>query len=121
MIFPPSFSIPQVFFSLLGWMMQMSRFIYICRKWNKDETRLGQLLTYLGKYSSSDPYQMVIFPEGTNLTLETQKKSAKYGEENNLKPLKNLLHPRTTGFTYMVKQMTESKLISSDIEYVLCT
>ena len=70
--------------------MQMSRFIYICRKWNKDETRLGQLLTYLGKYSSSDPYQMVIFPEGTNLTLETQKKSAKYGEENNLKPLPSI-------------------------------
>ena len=92
--------------------MQMSRFIYICRKWNKDETRLGQLLTYLGKHSSSEPYQMVLFPEGTNFTPETMKKSAKYGEENNLKPLKNLLHPRTTGFSYMVQQMRESKYIS---------
>ena len=42
----------------------MNRFIYICRKWDKDEKRIGELLTYLGKYSNSRPYQLILFPEG---------------------------------------------------------
>ena len=90
--------------------MQMSRFIYISRKWEKDEARIGKLLGYLGKHSSEHPYQVVLFPEGTNLTQSTLEKSKKYGEANNLKSLEYLLHPRTTGFTYIVQQMRESKL-----------
>lgn len=89
--------------------MQMSRFIYISRKWDQDEIRIGKMISYLGKHSVEHPYQIVLFPEGTNLTLDTKVKSKKYGEANNMKPLEHLLHPRTTGFTYLVQQMRESK------------
>ena len=91
--------------------MQMARFAYICRKWEKDEKRFNEILTYLGNHSLStgSPYQMILFPEGTNFTSATKKKSLKYGEANNLKPLNHLLHPRTTGFTYIVQKMRESK------------
>ena len=87
--------------------MQMARFIYISRKWEKDEVRIGKLVEYLGKHSAVQPYQLVLFPEGTNLTPSAQEKSRIYGEANNLKPLNYLLQPRTTGFTYLVQQMRE--------------
>jgi len=94
----------------VGWTMQMARFAYICRKWEKDEKRFNEILTYLGNHSLStgSPYQMILFPEGTNFTSATKKKSLKYGEANNLKPLNHLLHPRTTGFTYIVQKMREN-------------
>ena len=100
-------------FFFQGWTMQMARFAYICRKWEKDEKRFNEILTYLGNHSLStgSPYQMILFPEGTNFTSATKKKSLKYGEANNLKPLNHLLHPRTTGFTYIVQKMRESKFI----------
>ena len=96
--------------------MQMARFAYICRKWEKDEKRFNEILTYLGNHSLStgSPYQMILFPEGTNFTSATKKKSLKYGEANNLKPLNHLLHPRTTGFTYIVQKMRESKRLPNE-------
>ena len=93
---------------LAGWVMQMCRFVYISRKWENDETRIGKLVSYLGKNSVSQPYQLVLFPEGTNLTPKTLQKSREYSQANNLKPLNYVLQPRTTGFTYIVQQMRES-------------
>lgn len=98
--------------------MQMSRFIYIRRKWEKDETRIGKLLNYLGKHSVTQPYQIVLFPEGTNLTPDTRKKSKAFEVANNLKPLNNLLQPRTTGFTYIVQKMRESTTAALKIDSI---
>ena len=91
--------------------MQMARFIYISRKWETDEVRIAKSVEYLGKHSTCQPYQLVLFPEGTDLNPKAQVKSRKFGEANNLKPLNYLLHPRTTGFTYLVQQMRERKPI----------
>ena len=87
--------------------MQMSRCLYICRKWEKDEGRIGKVVEYLGKHTKG--YQIVLFPEGTNWTPETVKKSRAFEEANNLKALKYVLQPRTTGFTSIVQQMRERK------------
>jgi len=89
----------------VGWAMQMSRFLYISRKWEKDEGRLGKLVEYLGRHCKG--YQIVLFPEGTNWTPETVKKSRAFEEANNLKSLNWVLQPRTTGFTSLVQQMRE--------------
>ena len=89
--------------------MQMSRCLYICRKWEKDEGRIGKVVEYLGKHTKG--YQIVLFPEGTNWTPETVKKSRAFEEANNLKALKYVLQPRTTGFTSIVQQMRERKTI----------
>jgi hypothetical protein len=62
---------------------------------------------------SSDPathFQLILFPEGTNLTLETKKKSDAFAAKNNLKPLNHLLHPRTTGFSFLANKMRDSEL-----------
>jgi len=90
-----------------GWVMQFARFLYISRNWKKDEVRIAKQVEYLGKHSADQPYQLVLFPEGTNLTPSNQEKSRIFGEKNNLKPLNYLLQPRTTGFTYLVQQMRQ--------------
>ena len=99
-----------ILFPFAGWAMQMSRFLYISRKWEKDEGRLGKLVEYLGRHCKG--YQIVLFPEGTNWTPETVKKSRAFEEANNLKSLNWVLQPRTTGFTSLVQQMRERKLHS---------
>ena len=91
--------------------MQFARFIYISRKWERDEVRIAKQVEYLGKHSADQPYQLVLFPEGTNLTPSAKEKSRLFGEKNNLKPLNYLLQPRTTGFTYLVQQMRQRKLM----------
>ena len=93
--------------SFAGWAMQMSRFLYISRKWEKDEGRLEKLVEYLGRHCKG--YQIVLFPEGTNWTPQTVKKSRAFEEANNLKGLNWVLQPRTTGFTSLVQQMRERK------------
>jgi lysocardiolipin and lysophospholipid acyltransferase len=56
------------------------------------------------------PYQILMFPEGTDKTAYTSARSDEYAKREGLPPLKNLLHPRTTGFTHLVGRMRESKL-----------
>lgn len=47
----------------------------------------------------------MIFPEGTNLTADTKKKSDKFAEENNLSKYEQVLHPRITGFNHLFNEM----------------
>ncbi len=43
--------------------------------------------------------QILIFPEGTNLTAETKQSSDRYADKSGLAKLQYVLHPRQTGFT----------------------
>ena len=61
-----------------------------------------------GQTSVSGHYQLLLFPEGTNLTKKTRAKSDEFAAKTNQKPLKHLLHPRTTGFSYLAGQMRKS-------------
>ena len=96
--------------------MQMCRFLYIDRCWKSDQFRMGLMLDHLAKVSTEESgqsavggnYQLLIFPEGTNLTEKTRAKSNDYAAKTNQKPLKYLLHPRTTGFSYLAGQMRKS-------------
>ena len=90
--------------------MQMSRFLYICRNWREDEARMGRMIDYLSSPAAGGaPFQLVLFPEGTNLTEKTREKSDRYAADNNLKPYRHVLHPRTTGFSFIVDRMRQGK------------
>ena len=52
---------------------------------------------------------MVLFPEGTDFTPGTKIRSDRFAEKNDLPKYDYVLHPRTTGFTYLVEQMRNSK------------
>ena len=49
--------------------------------------------------------QILLFPEGTDLTKHTKWRSDLYAEKSKLPKYDFVLHPRTTGFTHIVQEM----------------
>ncbi|KAK4299874.1 hypothetical protein Pmani_027886 [Petrolisthes manimaculis] len=95
----------------LGWIMQMSCFLYIHRRWEEDQRLMNNVLGYFRDIDHI--FQVLLFPEGTNLTPETKKKSEEFASKAGLPPLDHLLHPRTTGFTFLVEKMRNSGLLDA--------
>lgn len=50
-----------------------------------------------------------MFPEGTDKTAFTTRRSNEYAKKNNLPELRNLLYPRIAGFIHLVNKMKQSK------------
>ncbi|KAI7790344.1 lysocardiolipin acyltransferase 1 isoform X2 [Triplophysa rosa] len=83
-----------------GWAMQMASFIFIHRRWEDDRTHMTNMLQYFCHIR--EPVQLLLFPEGTDLTDNTRAKSDEFAERNGLPKYEFVLHPRTTGFTFIV-------------------
>lgn len=50
----------------LGWAMQAAAFIFIHRKWKDDKSHFEDMIDYF--CDIHEPLQLLIFPEGTDLT-----------------------------------------------------
>ncbi len=48
---------------------------------------------------------MLLFPEGTDLTENNLRRSNEFAKKNNLESYDRVLHPKTTGFTFLVDTM----------------
>ncbi|XP_023649044.1 lysocardiolipin acyltransferase 1 isoform X1 [Paramormyrops kingsleyae] len=83
-----------------GWAMQVACFVFIQRRWEQDRRHLGDMLDYF--CAIREPLQLLIFPEGTDLTENTRARSDDFAEKNGLPRYEYVLHPRTTGFTFIV-------------------
>ncbi|KAH8702608.1 putative acyltransferase [Talaromyces proteolyticus] len=98
---------------LLGTGMMFYGFIFMARKWESDKPRLQHRLDKLktrhsGPMSgpqSLDPMWLLIFPEGTNLSINTKRISDKYGEKTGIEPLKHMILPRSTGLFFCLQQL----------------
>ena len=106
----------------------MGRSLFIDRCWKTDEQRIGSMIEHFAKVyntsqsSSQNPqkqpiknentssFQIVLFPEGTNVNTISMTKSNMFADKSNLKRTENVLHPRTTGFSYITTKMRECKL-----------
>ena len=55
-------------------------------------------------------FQLLLFPEGTDRGERSVTISRSFADKNSLPHYEYLLHPRTTGFTYLLKHMRQSKL-----------
>ncbi|XP_050804559.1 lysocardiolipin acyltransferase 1 isoform X1 [Gopherus flavomarginatus] len=88
-----------------GWAMQVAAFIFIQRKWEDDKNHFENMLDYF--CDIREPLQLLIFPEGTDLTANTKARSNEFAEKNGLRKYKYVLHPRTTGFTFVVERLRE--------------
>ncbi|KRZ70682.1 Lysocardiolipin acyltransferase 1 [Trichinella papuae] len=89
-----------------GWSMQCKNFIFLQRSWEIDRITLKENVDY---WSSIDlPFQLLIFPEGTNFCIETKAKSDNFAISNGMQPLEHLLQPRTTGVVYLISELCES-------------
>uniref|UniRef100_A0A8D0GFX9 Lysocardiolipin acyltransferase 1 n=1 Tax=Sphenodon punctatus TaxID=8508 RepID=A0A8D0GFX9_SPHPU len=88
-----------------GWAMQVAAFIFIHRRWEDDKNHFEKMLDYF--CDIHEPLQLLIFPEGTDLTANTKTRSNEYAEKNGLRKYDYVLHPRTTGFTFVVERLRE--------------
>ncbi|XP_028994571.1 lysocardiolipin acyltransferase 1 isoform X2 [Betta splendens] len=86
-----------------GWAMQVACFVFIQRRWDTDKKHLENMLDYF--CDIREPLQLLLFPEGTDLTENTRSKSDAFAAENSLPKFEYVLHPRTTGFTFIVEKL----------------
>ncbi|KAM5485118.1 protein required for normal CLN1 and CLN2 G1 cyclin expression [Microsporum canis] len=98
---------------LVGQGMTLYGFIFMARKWMADKPRLQHRLKSLcvrrGDSTPGspvfDPMWLLIFPEGTNLSIRTKEVSDNYGRKNAIPPFKHELLPRSTGLYFCLQQL----------------
>jgi len=98
----------------MGWIMAMSRFIFLQRRWSEDSCTFDRMMQYYNETREADgARQILLFPEGTNMAPSARQKSDLYAVENNVAKYKHLLHPRTSGFVHLAYGLREKNLLSS--------
>lgn len=94
--------------------MMFFGFIFMARKWATDKPRLQHRLRKLkarhagpmaGSPSSLDPMWLLIFPEGTNLSANTRRRSASWSASQHIPDLKYQLLPRSTGLHFCLEEL----------------
>ncbi|XP_053992268.1 lysocardiolipin acyltransferase 1-like isoform X1 [Hylaeus volcanicus] len=98
-------------YCITGWIMQMNGFLYITRRWEEDQSRLSRTLDYLVALDRRS--QLLIFPEGTDLTKNSKEKSDRYALQHKLPQYSFTLHPKTTGFSYLVQHLQQANYVDA--------
>ncbi|EMD92575.1 hypothetical protein COCC4DRAFT_58130 [Bipolaris maydis ATCC 48331] len=101
---------------VIGWGMRLYGFIFLSRKWSTDKERFQHRLKKLttshsGPLSGSqelDPMWLLIFPEGTNLSVNGRASSRKWAEKNKIDDLRHAMLPRSTGLLFCLKELKGS-------------
>ncbi|XP_072356480.1 lysocardiolipin acyltransferase 1 isoform X1 [Scyliorhinus torazame] len=86
-----------------GWAMQVAAFIFVRRNWEEDQEYLSLMLEYL--CDIKHPLQLLMFPEGTDLTDFNKARSDEFAAARGLPTYEYVLHPRTNGFSFIVEQL----------------
>eukprot|EP00897_Mesotaenium_endlicherianum_P001359 jgi/Mesen1/1250/ME000129S00352 len=93
-------------YPLFGWAFHVLEFLFLDRKWEKDEANIRNLLsTFLDR---RDPLWFVIFPEGTDYSEKKRQKSVAFARDNGLPELQNVLLPRHRGFAATLDVLSPS-------------
>lgn len=87
--------------------MQLSCFLFINRRWEQDKLEFQNKLYYFNAIDY--PIQILLFPEGGDLTPRTRERSDAYAKSNNLPRYHYCFHPRTTGFKYAMNALRDGK------------
>jgi 1-acyl-sn-glycerol-3-phosphate acyltransferase len=98
---------------VLGTGMMFYGFIFMARKWLADKPRLQHRLeklktNYTGSNSARptyDPMWLLIFPEGTNLSINTKGRSDAWSLKQGLPSFKHVILPRSTGLFFCLQQL----------------
>jgi len=101
---------------ILGPGMMFFSFIFLSRKWAKDQPRFKHRLQKLnsrhsGPMSGSqslDPMWLLLFPEGTNVSRSGRESSRKWAEKNSVPDLEHALLPRSTGMLFCLKELRDT-------------
>ena len=94
---------------MLGPAMMFYGFVFMSRNWAKDKSRMAHRMRLLSeRYPESqrlDPMWLLIFPEGTNLSANTRRKSKAWADKSGSKDFEHLVIPRSTGMLYCIQQL----------------
>lgn len=98
---------------VVGQGMMFYGFIFMARKWASDKPRLQYRLEKLkSKHQGSvsgqpsfDPMWLLIFPEGTNLSNNTKRKSDEFGAKMGYASFRHQILPRSTGLFFCLQQL----------------
>jgi 1-acyl-sn-glycerol-3-phosphate acyltransferase len=102
---------------ILGWGMQFFSFIFLSRNWTKDRERFAHRLQKLRRPQGKDPNTgkevynpmwMLIFPEGTNLSVNGRRKSKAWADKSGIEDMQHMLLPRSTGLRFCLEELGES-------------
>lgn len=91
--------------------MQLACFVYIRRNWRDDMKTFTKYLTYISDLGYK--FSLILFPEGTDFTPTTKENSDRFAEKNGLVKYDYVLHPRTTGFTYIASQLLKTRSLDA--------
>ncbi|XP_030027820.2 lysocardiolipin acyltransferase 1 [Manduca sexta] len=94
----------------MGWIMQLNYFLYVKRNWQEDQLNMSQFVDYYKKLNYD--CRIVLFPEGTDLSADNKRRSAKFALAHNLPQYDFVLHPRTTGWVVLCARLREIGLTS---------
>lgn len=99
----------------IGWGMMFYGFIFMSRKMATDQPRLSYRLNKLKEkrtdprgHTYLDPMWLLLFPEGTNLSGNGRRKSAKWAEKNDLEDPEHVMLPRSTGIFFCLNELKGS-------------
>lgn len=100
---------------LFGWAMQILLYIFLTRKRIEDIPHLQTSMLYL--LNSNPKASIFLFPEGTDLSESTKKRSHQYAREKGLPCYQYVLHPKPTGFITCVEllQKCRQPVVTHDI------
>lgn len=98
---------------IIGWGMQFYGFIFMSRKLKTDTPRLSHRLRKLKETRTSflsgtptlDPMWLILFPEGTNASIETRARSQAWAKELGIKDMEHVLLPRSAGLFFCLNEL----------------
>jgi len=90
---------------VVGFAMQSLGYLFLERDWAKDEVHMEGMLEC---YQNGDGVQLLIFPEGTDLSESNLAKSHAFSKKQNKPLLHNVLIPRSKGLAFITEKMRGS-------------
>uniref|UniRef100_A0A8R1EB39 PlsC domain-containing protein n=2 Tax=Caenorhabditis japonica TaxID=281687 RepID=A0A8R1EB39_CAEJA len=94
-----------------GWAMSCGSYIFLDRNFEKDKPILERIVKYFS--GSEKNYQILLFAEGTDKGERATRLSNEFAEKHGLPKYEYVLHPRTTGFRYLLDLMKKENYIKN--------
>ncbi|EGT46978.1 CBN-ACL-8 protein [Caenorhabditis brenneri] len=94
-----------------GWAMSSGSYIFLDRNFEKDKPVLERIVRYYE--GSGNKYQILLFAEGTDKGERATQLSHAFADKNGLPRYEYVLHPRTTGFRFLLDMMKKDKYIKN--------
>ena len=88
-------------------------FVFLARNWAQDKMAIKRGVDKMklrnGEIPKNDeapdPMWLMVYPEGTNLSANTRKKSAAWSAKSGIPDFEHLLLPRSTGLRYCLQEL----------------